>query len=147
MHHVICISFTFDILYLHGAWYTGRCNEVYVIFSHCLVSASPSHSYRVPRHEVCWIFVSGNVFRNEVIRLESKTSSLNAQWWPGFLPYAEKRHVISDDCELRFSLRDQSARRPILHPELRVQFDYSGFQRLRENGLQRQLHGCLGSVC
>ena len=33
---MLCISGTFDILYLHGAWYTGRCNEVYVIYFWCL---------------------------------------------------------------------------------------------------------------
>ena len=33
---MLCISGTFDILYLRGAWYTGRCNEVYVIYFWCL---------------------------------------------------------------------------------------------------------------
>ena len=101
LHHVICISGTFDILYLHGAWYTGRCNDVYVIFSHFLVSASPRHSYRVRGPVVCCIFVSGYVSQNEV---GVEDPSLNAMWWPGFLPCGEKQLVIGDDCELRISL-------------------------------------------
>ena len=47
LHNVIIVCSLRDVFNVHSPRYTGWCDEVDVVFSHFLVSASPWYVYRV----------------------------------------------------------------------------------------------------